>query len=1013
MFSAIIIFIVAFILSQTISKPIIAMSNVSNEMSKGNLSIRNDISSNDELALLASAFNELADVTEANSEIQANVTSISDIMLKQDSLFDFSNAILKHLIEVTHANMGTFYILNREKEAFEHYTSIGANKDLLNPFKVNNLEGEIGNVISSKTIQHITDLPDKTKFKINTTGGTITPKEIISIPIIVENEVVSVISLININKFREVCYEILKQSSININSIYTSLLAKDQAKLFADNLEETNKKLILQSEKLMSQAEELRVNQEELVESNAGLEAQANILQANEEELKAQQEELLQSNQELEEKRSMLELKNIMVNQKNDALKIAGEELEISSRYKSEFLANMSHELRTPLNSILLLSKLLSDNPDLNLTDEQIEFSNVIHDSGNGLLELINEILDLSKIEAGKMDLTLEKININDLCKGLKGVFNPLANDKKIKYEYSIDKKIDKFITTDRIRLEQILKNLLSNAIKFTQKGKVKLDIYTPDKNVIYKNLSLKEGEVIAYAISDTGIGIPEDKKAYIFEAFRQVDGSTQRQFGGTGLGLSISREIAGLLGGEIAIESKVGKGSTFILYLPVNTPNPSITGDEIVGKNEITLTKKDNDLPADDEHILQSTPKEIKDDRKNLKKDDKVILIVEDNTDFAKALIQISHNKNYKAVVSVSGKTALEYANKYNPIGILLDVQLPVISGWSVISELKKDIKTRAIPVYMISALDISRKKCLDFGAIDFIKKPINEKKVTAIFDKIQKIAFDYPKKILLVEDNKAHHLALKNYIGNSNKICISAYSAKEGLTLLKKENIDCVILDIGLPDESGFQLLEKIRKQKQFETLPIIVYTGMSLSLSEEQKIKKYARTIVVKTVDSYKRLMDEVILSLHLGESVVENSQENNRTLYVKVKALSEKKVLVVDDDVRNVFSLTKTLENQKMIVVSANNGNEAIQILEKNSDIDLVLMDMMMPEKDGYETMEEIRKLKQWKKIPIIAVTAKTMKGDRQKCIKFGASDYISKPVDIDQLISLLRIWLSTK
>jgi len=629
-----------------------------------------------------------------------------------------------------------------------------------------------------------------------------------------------------------------------------------------------------------------------------------------------------------------------------------------------------------------------------------------------GLLELINEILDLSKIEAGKMDVQLEKIILNDLCQNMKGVFGPLAKEKKIKYNSTIDENVATTTITDRIRLEQVIKNLLSNALKFTSKGEIKLHIFIPPKRMTFNNPNLKPGKVVAYAVSDSGIGIPKDKQALVFEAFQQADGSTRRQYGGTGLGLSISREIANLLGGEIRLISKENEGSTFTLYLPIDST-------DVVSESD----KKDNpskrikfptsEIKDIDVNVMKITPDEIPDDRNNLTDEDKVILIVEDDVHFAKVLIKFTHERGYKAVVAVSGGKALEYAKKYHPTGILLDIQLPEKSGWTIMKELKEDRDTRYIPVHMMSSLDVSRKESVDVGAIDFMNKPLAEKQIQSVFDTLERSNSNYPKRILLIEDNAAHQMALKAYLEDADKECICAFTAKEGMEILKKERIDCIILDMGLPDETGYEVLEKIRKQKKFETLPIIIYTGKSLSLNEEQKIKKYASTIVIKTAESYQRITDEVSLFLHLMEKKDEKGTEIKRKPYIKEEALSNKNVLVVDDDIRNIFSMTKTLESQKMNVLSANNGKEALAVLKDNPEIELVLMDMMMPEMDGYETMQAMRKEKQWEKVPVIAVTAKAMLGDRDKCIQAGASDYISKPVDSDQLTSLLRVWLNKK
>ncbi|MEQ9286061.1 MAG: response regulator [Cyclobacteriaceae bacterium] len=755
--------------------------------------------------------------------------------------------------------------------------------------------------------------------------------------------------------------------------------------------------LIKQTEDLAAQSEELKVASEELEETNSELEANTQELEEKGQLLEEQMQAVTEKNADLENIKQKLEEK--------------AHELELTGRYKSEFLANMSHELRTPLNSILLLSKLMSENNEKNLNNEQINYANVIHNSGNGLLRLINEILDLSKIESGKMDIHYETVKIANLCKTLDGIFDPLASDKDINYQCQIECDSDLQVVTDKLRLEQVLKNLLSNAIKFTSEGNVTLRIYTTTISSLKGDTPLKAGDIVAFEVNDTGIGIPEEKLDTIFEPFHQVDGSTHREYGGTGLGLSISREIAGLLGGQLSLVSTLGEGSTFTLYLPTEGSTNTYKDTSHSG-----TSSNDNPIPLkneEDPYTVDTVPAEIPDDRDDIGPNDRVILIVEDDTNFAMALVKFAHKRGYKAVVSVSGATAFEYTRIYQPVGILLDIQLPVKSGWTVMKQLKEYKDTKHIPIHMMSSMEVTRKESVDLGAVDFINKPLAEKQIKKVFDKLRETADKYPKRILLIEDNEAHQLALKAFIGNGDRECLSARSSKEGMDILKKEQVDCVVLDMGLPDETGYELLEKIKKQKKFETLPVIVYTGRSLSTAEEMKIEKFASASVIKTADSYSRLMDEINLFLHLVEGDSENGKTKSRKPYIGEESLVGKKVLVVDDDVRNIFGLTKILESEKMKVISANDGKEALEVLSTNQNVDVVLMDMLMPEKDGYETMEALRQQERWEKTPIIAVTAKTMLGDRAKCIEAGASDYISKPVDKDQLISLLRVWLSKK
>lgn len=651
-----------------------------------------------------------------------------------------------------------------------------------------------------------------------------------------------------------------------------------------------------QQELLEAQSEELKVQQEELQETNAELEAQTQKLQTSEEELKAQQEELMQSNHELEEK-------NQLINEKNEELESASielyqkaEELALSNKYKSEFLANMSHELRTPLNSILLLSKLLSDDAEDNLTAEQKEFSSVIYNSGNGLLELINDILDLSKVESGKMEIDIENVHLNDIFKSINDLFSRLAKEKEITFLIKQENDISPTLQTDKIRVEQVLKNFLSNAFKFTEKGRVEVIVRAPDK-IESKKMRINLSDFICFEVKDSGIGIPKEKHAMVFEAFQQADGSTRRKYGGTGLGLSISREIAHLLGGEICLKSEPGKGSSFSLIIPINNS---------------------------------------------------IIKAVSYKSEITKPLKHGSGNERG--------------AKKDEPI----------------------------------------------FIPIDFVETTIDHKNIRREQKKKEKTDGELPKKILLVDDNPIHTNAISRFIENHTKKCIIAETAKEAFQILSNEHIDCVVLDMVLPDENGYEILETIKKNKKFEKLPVIIYTGKSISLQEEKRLKQYAGAIVLKTAESFKRLSSEISLLLKIVDG--NSDKKSLKKPYYKDEILVNKHVLLVDDDVRNIFSITKMLEDKKMKVTSASDGNEALAILHSDKYIDLVLMDMMMPNKDGYETTIEIRNNPAMNKIPVIAVTAKAMLGDRLKCINAGANDYVTKPVDVDQLLALLRVWL---
>jgi CheY-like chemotaxis protein len=636
------------------------------------------------------------------------------------------------------------------------------------------------------------------------------------------------------------------------------------------------------------------------------------------------------------------------------------------------------------------------------MNTEEIEFAKVIQSSGNSLLGLIDEILDLSKIEAGKMELEFIEFPTREITENLTNLFTQVAKEKNIRFEI-ISKEAPTIIKTDKMRLEQILKNLISNAIKFTDEGSVSLEIKINDD----------DHNIICFIVKDTGIGIPLDKQSLIFEAFQQADGSTKRKYGGTGLGLSISRELAKLLNGEIILHSIENEGSTFTFCLPIfgSVKKPSI---EKLPPIEIENKEENKETDSKNKYISTIIPDEIEDDRNTISEEDKVILIVEDDINFAKSLLSFSRNKGYKGVVAVRGDYALNFALKYKPIGILLDIELPVKSGWEILEELKNDPHTKHIPVHIMSSHKLRQESLLK-GAVEFLDKPVAFEKIPEIFMRIEHIINKEAQKVLIIEDNPKHAKALAYFLESYNINSEIKSEVSDGLEALNKSEIDCVILDMGIPDKHAYEILEGVKKTPGLENLPVIVFTGKSLSLKEEVKIKKYTDSIIVKTAHSYQRMLDEVSLFLHLVEESKDSDgkKESYKKLNLLNNVLFDKTVLVVDDDVRNIYSLTKALEVFKMNVITAFDGKEAIKALEENPNTDIVLLDMMMPNMDGYETAEKIRSNPKHLTLPLIAVTAKAMTGDREKCIKAGASDYITKPVDIDQLLSLLRVWLYDK
>ncbi|MCX2478457.1 response regulator [Pedobacter sp. MC2016-15] len=965
--------------------------DIAGQISEGNYQIRLDQEAKDGLGSLAVSLNAMAQSLQdsfsllADKEwLQTGIASLNDKMVGEKNISTLANDILENILEHTDSQVAAFYLLEEDRSlhlAGSYALLEDQRKDILKPG-----EGLAGQALKSGKQMLLNDIPND-ELTISYASGHTKPRNIVALPIIRDRAIVGVIEIGSLNVFTPLQLDFLNSVS---NNIGVAVHVSQNRKKLQDFLEETQ-----------AQAEELQAQHSELEGLNSELEAQSQKIQTSEEELRVQQEELLQSNQELEERTTLLEEKNQLIQEHNLEIQRKSEQLEQSTKYKSEFLANMSHELRTPLNSILLLSKLMSDNKELD--PEYIEYAEVIQSSGQGLLGLIDEILDLSKIEAGKMKLELTDVGLNEVSTDMRSLFNPIAKNKNLELLIEMEGGMPS-IHTDKMRLEQILKNLLSNAIKFTAKGSVILSISN----------DAEAGNII-FRVTDTGIGIAPNKQSLVFEAFQQADGSTRRRFGGTGLGLSISRELAKLLGGEIDLKSKEYEGSTFTLTLPLVRTEADVEMMLLPPADvQPDTTFPDRPIVLHERFTVDHIPQEVEDDRNDIQPGDKVILIIEDDTPFAKTLLNFTRKRNYKGVVAVRGDIGIELANYYMPLAILLDIQLPVKDGWQVMEELKANPATRPIPVHIMSSLEV-KKESLLMGAVDFINKPFAIEHMQQIFQKLETALSRHPKKVLIVEENQQHAKALSYFLSNYNIQTKVVNNVSESVDALQKKEVDCVILDMGVPDKSAYQTLETIKKSEGLENLPIIIFTGKNLSKGEEQRIKQYADSIVVKTAHSYQRILDEAALFLHLvEEKTTENKNvkkpEGLRGLY---EVLANKTVLIADDDVRNIFSLTKALEQHKMKVLAATDGKEALQLLKENPKVDVVLMDMMMPEMDGYESTKEIRKIPAFKHLPVLAVTAKAMMGDREKCIAAGASDYISKPVDVDQLISLLRVWLYDK
>lgn len=983
-----------------ISKRVNVIQQVANRVSNGDYNQRVEDEYDGDLGDLVDSLNHMTDSLKISFDKinksdwrQKGLALLNESLVGNKSVKQVTNDALSQLIDYGNCINGAVYLMDEGKLKLN--SSFGLENSMKQIFDLG--EGMVGQVFAQKKPKAFNDL-NENDFAVTFASSKVKINAILLVPIMSDRSTVGVLEVSSNENFDQDKIDYFVESSRNIAMALRSAKSREKEQRL---LEETQ-----------AQSEELQVQHSELENLNTELEAQTQKLQASEEELKVQQEELMQTNTELEERSKLLEEKNQLIAERNIEIQRKAEELALSTQYKSEFLANMSHELRTPLNSILLLSRLMAENPDENLNEDQIESAKVIQSSGSSLLTLIDEILDLAKIESGKMSLEYQDVEINEVVKDLKNLMNPLVKEKGIEFNINIEDDLAKSFETDRLRLDQVLRNLLSNALKFTKEGSVDLNIKKDPKNK----------DFIIFSVKDTGIGIPEDKQKIIFEAFQQADGSTQRKFGGTGLGLSISREIAKLLGGYLDLKSKVNEGSEFSLIIPISE---SLKGNQIVstGNSDQNLVDviledveeikqiidyQENEIETVFKHL--EIPEDVDDDRNSISKDDKVILIVEDDTNFAIALLKFARMQNYKGVVVVRGDLALSAAMQYRPAAILLDVQLPVKDGWKVMDELKSNSQTKPIPVHMMSSLHV-KKESLMKGAIDFINKPVAMEQMTDVFKKIEDALKKSPQKVLIVEENAKHASALSYFLSNFDISLSVEDNVEDSVRAFNKDGVDCVILDIGANRRNAYKIIESIKSYEGLENLPIIIFTERNLSTSEELQIKQYADSIVVKTAHSYQRILDEVGLFLHLVEeknSSVETIR--NKTLGSLTEVLSGKKILITDDDVRNIFSLTKALEKYKVEVVLAMDGVQALEQIKEHPDVDVVLMDMMMPNMDGYETIQEIRKMPKFRRLPIIAVTAKSMIGDRDKCIEAGASDYITKPVDIDQLLSLLRVWL---
>jgi CheY-like chemotaxis protein/signal transduction histidine kinase/HAMP domain-containing protein len=967
------------LLADNLTNQVRAIAEVATAVTKGDLTRSIQVEASGEVAELKDNINTMINnlrlTTERNTEqdwLKTNLARFTGMLQGQRDLGTVGRMLLSELAPLVNAQQGVIYQMEGEDSGGMALLSAFAGDGQdghLRRLRIG--EGLIGQCAVEKRRMLINDLPPDRTVPIRSGLFEAVPRNVIVLPILFEDRVKAVIELASLGAFTASHLAFLEQLTSSIGIVLNSIEAT------------------MQTEGLLKQSQQLAAE-----------------LQAQQKELQQTNEQLAQKAQQLAEQNAEVERKNQEIEQARRALEEKAKELALTSKYKSEFLANMSHELRTPLNSILVLGQQLSDNPDGNLTPKQVEFSRTIHGAGTDLLNLISDILDLSKIESGTVSVEAEEVFFASLLEAIGRPFRHEAENKRLSFEIHTDSHLSRSLVTDSKRLQQVLKNLLSNAFKFTEQGGVRLSVGTAGTGWSEGHPILsKAASVVAFEVADTGIGIPSEKQRIIFEAFQQADAGTSRKYGGTGLGLAISRELASLLGGEIQLRSTPGKGSAFTLYLPQTYVGPSAV---IAGKEMGTSIS--TPLRLSSVQVIERPDEHIPDDREKLEPEDTVLLIVEDDQHYARVLLDLARDKGFKVLVTTRGAEALALAREYHPTAISLDVFLPDMLGWTVLNHLKQDPGTRHIPVQMLT-LDEDRHHGLARGAFAFVNKPTSPEALEQAFAHIKEYASDRRKRLLVVEDNPAEQLSIKELLGYDDIDVTVVGTGAEALELIKADGFDCVVLDLRLPDMSGFEVLEQLRDTPQVSDVPVVVFTGKELSPEEDSRLHTLARSVVVKGVESPERLLDETALFLHrvVADLPAEKQRMLDR-LHRSDEALVGRKVLVVDDDVRNIFALSSVLERRGMKVLTAGTGREAIETLEKTDDMAIVLMDIMMPEMDGYETMQVIRQNPSFRRLPIIALTAKAMKGDREKCLEAGASEYLAKPVNTEQLLSALRMWL---
>ncbi len=960
------------LLAANLTTQVRAIAEVATAVTKGDLTRSIQVDARGEMAELKDNINTMIDnlrlTTDRNTEqdwLKTNLAKFTNMLQGQRDLTTVGRLLLSELTPLVNAHQGVIYQMENEEtpglKLLSAYADDGANGHAQT---VRLGEGLIGQCALEKRRMLITEMPESA-VPISSALFKVAPRNNIVLPVLFENQAKAVIELASIHEFTALQTMFLEQLTTSIGIVLNSIEAT------------------MQTEGLLKQSQQL-----------AG-------------ELQAQQRELQQTNEQLEQKAQQLAERNVEVERKNQeieqarrALEEKATELALTSKYKSEFLANMSHELRTPLNSILILGQQLTDNPEGNLSPKQVEFARTIHGAGTDLLNLISDILDLSKIESGTVTVDADEIFFSNLLDMVARPFRHEAETRQLSFDVHLDPNLGRSITTNSKRLQQVLKNLLSNAFKFTGQGGVRLNVAAALGGWSAGHAVLSQASaVVAFEVSDTGIGIPLEKQKIIFEAFQQADASTSRKYGGTGLGLAISRELASLLGGEIHLRSAPDSGSAFTLYLPI----------KYVGSTTAPRPAATSIVPAPTVAI-ERTIEQIPDDRLEIQAGDAILLIVEDDPHYARILIDLARDRGFKVLHAVRGDDALELAKQYQPTAVSLDVFLPDMLGWNVLSQIKQNPLTRHIPVQIIT-LDEDRQHGLARGAFSFVTKPTTREGISDALSKIKEFSQPRRRRLLVVEDNKAEQMGIQELLGHDDIEIVSAATGKEALETLRQQPCDCVVLDLRLPDMSGFEVLECMRSEPALADVPVVVFTGRELSAGEDAQLHTMARSIVVKGVESPERLLDETALFLHrIITDLPAEKQRMLERLNSSDEDLVGRTVLLVDDDSRNIFALSSALERRGMHVLTATTGREAIALIEQTPNLAIVLMDIMMPEMDGYQTIENIRRNPGYRRLPIVALTAKAMKGDREKCLEAGASDYLAKPVNTEQLLSALRMWL---